>query len=243
MSSRILLLLALCLLPASFARAQIVFRSGALDYFQEFDGLANGPWTNSPVTDGPNGRLGWYAETEKAIPLALTVTTGTPTHLGRIYAFGSAKTPERALGAIPNGTSGTTYYGLRLVNNTGHPLSSVTVGYVAEQWRIGAANTEPGVLVVDYILRGPGQSTSLIEGVWFNLLDLNAATRRVNTPDGPSAGIDGNLPEHRDNRFTTIPLVWPHGHELWLRWVDKNTRGLNHGLAIDDVTISATLAR
>jgi hypothetical protein len=38
----------------------------------------------------------------------------------------------------------------------------------------------------------------------------------------------------------TIMTTWLPGETLWLRWVDLNNTGNDHGLAIDDFRLSVT---
>jgi hypothetical protein len=38
-----------------------------------------------------------------------------------------------------------------------------------------------------------------------------------------------------------IALDWQPGQTLWLSWIDYNSAGFDHGLAIDNVSVSAAV--
>ena len=55
-----------------------------------------------------------------------------------------------------------------------------------------------------------------------------------------AAALDGNLAANRttDLGGTLFNLSWTAGSTLWVRWIDSNDAGNDHGLAIDDVSIN-----
>jgi hypothetical protein len=60
---------------------------------------------------------------------------------------------------------------------------------------------------------------------------VNAAT---------AAAVDGNSAGLVANRGGTISnLTWPNSETLWVRWVERNDSGSDHGLAIDSVSFQA----
>ena len=61
----------------------------------------------------------------------------------------------------------------------------------------------------------------------------------VNTSTG--AAVDGNgAGRVAIGPVTVTGINWLPGTDLWLRWDDINHSGNDHGLAIDDVVLSAT---
>ena len=54
-----------------------------------------------------------------------------------------------------------------------------------------------------------------------------------------AAALDGNLAANRTTGLggTFSSLGWTADSTLWVRWVENNDEGNDHGLAIDDVTI------
>jgi Ca2+-binding RTX toxin-like protein/Tol biopolymer transport system component len=201
-------------LPASFTGT----------YSQDFNTLTgSGTWTNDSTIQG------WYSTTTSYTPGTGSSTTGG------LYSFGSTSSPsDKSLGSLVSSTTGTIYYGLRLVNNTSSTINSLRIGYTGEQWRT-ANNTTPQKLNFSY---QTGTSvTSLTAGSWTSFTSLN-----FNSPiaSSTSGALDGNLAA---NRTVIAPirinLATPlaAGQEIMLRWEDIDDSGNDHGLAIDDLSV------
>src|SRR5256885_11469042 len=59
---------------------------------------------------------------------------------------------------------------------------------------------------------------------------------------GTAAAVDGNVAGRVNNVGGDLRgLGWAPGATLWLRWVELNDVGNDHGLAIDDVSITLAL--
>jgi hypothetical protein len=133
------------------------------------------------------------------------------------------------------------YYGMRLVNNTGRHLASFTLSYNGEQWRDGGAATPNAQSITfDYSI-----SATSIEDTLHTFTDVPALsfTSPTFTNTGGGGGLDGNSAL---NKMAIGPIVvnninWQPGGTLWLRWTDINNSGNDHGLAIDDVSFSAEI--
>lgn len=235
-------LLAGLLLMSGIANAQFNIDAGSTNYTQNFNSLAStGPaisWANNTTLQG------WYVATD-ATPNITTydINTGTTTTAG-LYSFGIAGTnpvTERALGfAVSNafiGASGTGkgYIGWRLRNNTTSNISSITVTWTGEQWR--RDNTVNQSLVLSY--QTGATVTSLTTGTWTTTTSTFTSPQIV----GAAAALDGNAGANRAvNISITINVTVGVGQEIMLRWEDLNDAGNDHQLAIDDVTINATLS-
>jgi endonuclease I len=230
-----LLLLVMLLLSWSSGWGQYNINAGSTNYTQDFNTLTSGTWTdNSSLT-------GWYARTDLTASVAsYAANTGSTTTAG-LYAFGVAGTnplSDRALGwGISNaytGSAGTgkAYVGWRLKNNTGSTITSITVTWAGEQWRkenIGAQS-----LTLEY--QTGTTVTALTGGTWttasssFSSLQNNAT----------AVAIDGNTAANRTaNISVTITVSIPAGNEIMLRWADLNDSGVDHLMAIDDITVNA----
>ena len=61
-------------------------------------------------------------------------------------------------------------------------------------------------------------------------------------PTATAAALDGNAAANRVAISYALPVVIPSGQEIMLRWEDINDSGNDHGLAIDDLSISATFS-
>jgi endonuclease I len=152
---------------------------------------------------------------------------------GDTWSFGSTGSSERALGSILSGTLNSRF-GVQLVNRSGGSLSSVSISYVAEQWRLGTA-ARLDRLDFEYSL----DATSLTTGTWtaFDALD---AVAPVTT--GSAGALDGNAAANRIAVSGNLSgLNWAADQVLWIRWVDFNATSNDDGLAIDELVIG-TLA-
>ncbi|AVH64785.1 Calx-beta domain-containing protein [Nostoc sp. 'Peltigera membranacea cyanobiont' N6] len=203
------------ILPASFTGT----------YSQSFNSLASSgtsiPWANDSTISG------WYATRTNYIP------GNGSNNTGGLYSFGTSNA-DRALGSLASATTGTIYYGLRLQNNTGSPITELQVSYTGEQWRNGG-NTSQQQLKFSY--QTGSTLTGLTTGTWTPVTSLDftspIATATVATLNGNQAA----------NRVVitpvTITLATPiaNGEEIIFRWEDIDDGGNDHGLAIDDVSI------
>src|SRR5689334_1473781 len=135
-------LVAVCAIALSmFVRAGALTNGGSITALnapltENFDSLAQ---TGTGIAWADNVTLpGWYSS-------RTTYNTGTgSSNTGALYSFGVAGTnpvTDRALGSVGSGGTGTVYWGVRLVNNTGAAITSLDVSYVGEEWRSGGSST------------------------------------------------------------------------------------------------------
>lgn len=230
------------MLVGSIANAQFNIDAGSTNYTQNFNSLAS---TGTAISWANNTTLqGWYVATDATTNITTyDINTGTTT-TGGLYSFGIAGTnpvTERALGfAASNaftGASGTGkgYIGWRLRNNTTSNISSITVTWTGEQWR--RDNTINQSLALSY--QTGATVTSLTTGTWTTTTSTFTSPQIV----GAAAALDGNAGANRTvNISITINVTVGVGQEIMLRWEDLNDAGNDHQLAIDDVTINATLS-
>lgn len=233
----ILILIALLAAPG-VGWGQISVTTDNTNYSQDFNSLTNGTWTDNVTLTG------WYARTDATASItAYGANTGTTTTAG-LYAFGVAGTnplTDRALGYSPSnaytGSSGVGkgYIGWRLLNNTGSTIASITVTWTGEQWRRND-NSSAQSLVLTY--QTGTTVTNLSGGSW--TLAESTFTSPITGTGG--AALDGNAAANRVSGISkTIQVTIPDGEEIMLRWEDLNDSGNDHFLALDDVTVNATL--
>ena len=252
---KLLFVLSLGAVSAFTTNAQVLL-SGGLVYGQNFDSLSNAApnatynWTDNAMP----GMTGWYASrafnsgTSSALgPYAypsVRVGDGAQTS-GWLYSFGIAGTSpleERSLGSISSGTPKTNVFGLRLQNDTATALDTVTISYTGEQWRNGG-NTAVQKLAFSYQVSGSAFTSPIGVGDagWtsFSSLDFNSPITGAS-----AAALDGNAGANR-TLFTGIVLtgvtVNP-GEEIFLRWLDIDDSGNDHGLAVDDFSVRFSVA-
>ncbi|MGB4801887.1 MAG: DUF11 domain-containing protein, partial [Anaerolineae bacterium] len=192
-------------------------------YEQNFDTLSNtgtgNPWTDDSTI------AGWY--TNKTTYNAGTGTSTT----GSVFSFGSTGSTERALGSVASGTTGAIYYGVRLVNDTGSTVSAIAIDYTGEQWR-NSADASQHSLAFAYQVG----ATNLTDGSWTAASSLDFAGP---ISGGTAGALDGNLAANRTTLFAVVNVTVTNGQEIWLRWQDDNSSGDDHGLSIDDFSVSA----
>lgn len=159
-------------------------------------------------------------------------TAGTGSgNAGDTYSFGLAGSTDRALGGLLSGSL-TPTIGAYFVNNTGSILTSVTISYTGEQWRLGTADRVPDTLNFQLST----DAVSLATGSWVDIDALDFTSPTVTAPVGLR---NGNETANRKTiSFTISSLSIPNGGIFYLRWTDANVSGADDGLAVDDFSIT-----
>ncbi len=221
----------LLLSVAAPALAQVSLTTLNTPYTQSFDSLpasASITWTdNSSI-------LGWYlARTgTPAPPFTVTANAGT-SNSGAFYSYGTGTATERALGSAGSNGSADQFYGVRFVNNTAATVTSLDVAYTGEQWRNGG-NANVQSLVFSYVTGAAPQTNLTAAGTLVPALDFPSPIATAT-----AAALDGNAAANRLALSTTITgLSIAPGDEILLRWKDANDSGNDHGLAIDDFSVT-----
>jgi hypothetical protein len=231
---------------AGVASANIAYTTGT--YNQDFNSLALSGTANSWTNDGT--LPGWSLYRAPAGgPVAITTyAAGTgSSNSGAFYSFGATGTTERAFGGVGSGGA---YFGSQangavagwiavgLVNSGSDVLTDITVGFDGEQWRDGGAATPAAQsMVLEYGFGATfgGVTTWTAPGGTFNW----SSPVFANTASG--AAVDGNTAGLVSGRGGSVSgLTWNPGDTLWIRWVEVNDFGNDHGLAIDNFSFSAT---
>ena len=127
------------------------------------------------------------------------------------------------------------YIAVAVQNVTGGTLSQFTVSFNGEQWRnSGNPSLAQQTMVLEY-----GFGTTF------------AAVSSWTTPGGnfdwaspvataTAGAVDGNAAGLVNNRGGTVTgLSWADTDTLWIRWIERNDSDNDHGLAIDDFSITA----
>ena len=196
---------------------------------QNFDTLSSAGTSNLPWTD--NSTIpAWYSTRT-----TYNSATGS-NNAGSLYSFGAAGNSDRALGGLASNGTGTFFWAACFTNNTGAPLTAVDISYNGEQWRNGG-NTTPHVLQAQVQVANAGVITDADtpSSGWLLVSTLDF-TSPVAT--ATAAALDGNLAANRQARSASVVAPIAVGQEFWIRWVDINEAGNDHGLAIDDFSIT-----
>ena len=211
--------------------------TGAGSYSQSFDTLPN---TASATWTDDTTLAAWYAQRSGT---GITIIAGTgSSNTGGIYSFGASAATERALGSLASGTPKNLAYGV-LFQNTGTETVTInSIGYTGEQWRNGGVATQ-SKLTFAY-LKDAAAITALTPAS-----ALPAGWTAVSALDftGPIATItagalDGNATANRASiSGSGLGISVAAGQYIMLRWFDFQDTGANHGLAIDDLSVSWTV--
>lgn len=222
------------LLIAGTAQAQISVTAFDTPVTQNFDALpasGSATWTNNVTLAG-----GFHARTGTGTTI---VANDGGSNAGNLYSYGTGTATDRAIGSLGSGNAaiGNLFWGVRLQNNTGGTITSLTVSFTGEQWRNGAAAAQ--TIAFSYLVGSPTVTGSLAE---FQSAGTAVAALNFTGPitGGTAGALNGNAAANRVPLTATITgLNIPSGTEIMLRWSDPDHTGTDHGLAIDDLTVTA----
>ena len=245
-SVRALGLLAAVALVHSITSAQVSYSSAGSNLTFNFDGnlpaaAATLSWTDDSMFPG------WYAyrrggTTEAAGPMTVYRRTDGYSANQRLFHWRAGPSgTDGALGVFPAPESSTMYLVLRIRNNTGTMLTSFTLSYTGEQWINGNSGSNNS-LAVSYATAAPanldfsdGSNFTTVSALAFNSpVDGDGVSPRVN--------LDGSLSANQVavGPVTVSGISWADGTDLFIRWLDVDSTGVDHGLAVDDVVFSAS---
>lgn len=231
----VLALAAATLVFAAPAMAQVSLTALGSPYAQNFDTLpasGSATWTNNSTI------AGWYhARTGTGTTI---VANDGSSNAGNLYSYGTGTNTDRAMGSIgsSNAAAGSFFWGIRLQNNTGATITSLDVAYVGEQWRNGGGTGLAQTVTFSYLAGSPTVTGSLAE---FQSAGVTVASLNFTSPvfSTTAATLNGNVAPNRTSMTATISgLNIPNGAEIMLRWSDPDHPNNDHGLAIDDFSVT-----
>jgi hypothetical protein len=247
----------------------MVYASFGSVYVQNFDSLPN-PGTNTvdtanPVTisgvtyslanplglafpvQGPGGlgglglsntMPGWYGLA--SLTAKLGASEGDQS-TGGLISFGLTNSPaasaNRALGLLATSSTGPTAFGLCLVNGTGFVLNQMTVSFTGELWRQSAVAKRLSFGYLIDLAATNDFSTNLTASL--PSLDVSFPAASDATTPVP---VDGTAAPNQVALSVTGQVItnWPPGAALWLVWSMAEATGKGQGMAIDNLTFSAS---
>jgi fibronectin-binding autotransporter adhesin len=237
--------------PATLS-AQAILINGSSTYTQNFNTLAtsgtSNAWSNNSTISGWYVQYNTSSSTTPAItnPTIYQADTGTVTSASLI-SYGS--TADRALGNMTTNGTGAWAYGVGFKNNTTNKLTLGNIGYTLEQWRNSGNGTSnsisfwyqkstSAITTVDPIAAATSTPDVAPSAAWISVSQLNS-TSTINT--GSAASLDGNATANRTVLSTSLSTVTlDAGEYIMFRWSDPNHSGNDHGLAIDDFSLTYT---
>jgi hypothetical protein len=141
------------------------------------------------------------------------------------------------LGLLATSTTGGTAFGARFLNGTAITLDRINVQFTGEVWRqSNLAKTLQCYYYVDPTgsKTFPTNATALLPA-----LNVNFPTVAADTG---GAAVDGTAALNQTNVSIVNQTItnWPPGAALWLVWQMTSATGKSQGLAIDDLSFSAS---
>ncbi|HEU5013587.1 MAG TPA: DUF11 domain-containing protein [Roseiflexaceae bacterium] len=212
-------------------------------YSQNFDTL---PATGAPAWQNDVTLQGWYAAAGNTdITSIAAYNLDAPTSpSGGLYSFGaSAGSNERALGLVGNSSNNPKRFGVVLKNTSGARIKTITVSYTGEQWYDGNTVTTTERLQFKYKQAASISAADFHTTAAASLTDYPSLD--FNSPQNSGAGaIDGNSPANSHAVSATITLNpdFAPGNEMLLLWEKDNVTGIDDGLAVDDLSVTAGFA-
>ena len=216
------------------AAGQVSVTTLGVPHTQSFDTLLTSgstTWTNNSTIPG------WFhARTGTGTTI---VANDGSSNAGNLYSYGTGTATDRALGSVGSGNAavGNLFWGVRLQNNTGATITALDVSYTGEQWRNSAAAAQ--TVAFSYLVGSPTVTGSLAE---FQSAGVAVAALDFTSPitGGAAGALNGNLAANRTAKtFSITGLSIPNGTEVMLRWADPDHTGADHGLSIDDFSVTA----
>ena len=183
---------------------------------------------------GLSSLAGWYGL--GLLGSKFGATDGDQT-TGGIISFGLPSDPNRALGLLATSSTGPTAFGARFINATGRALNYINLQFTAELWR---QSDVPKTLAFYYALdptatgQFPTTATALLSSL------------NVSFPTDPNAigglAVDGTAPANQSLISVQNQSItnWAPGAALWLVWEMSDATGKAQGLAIDNLSFSAS---
>jgi hypothetical protein len=250
--------------------AQIAYTNAGAVYTQSFDSLPNPGLTSvdsgNPVTingvtcflanpyglafpicsSGNNGGLGlsntmsgWYglADPTASVGTRFGATDGDQTTGGQI-SFGLPNNSNRALGLLATSSTGYTAFGAKFINGTSQTLNFINLQFTGEVWR---QSDKPKTLEFYHFI-DPSATNLFSTNATAFLPALNVSFPTVPADVG-GADVDGTVALNQTNLgvFNQVITNWSPGAALWLVWEMASSAGKSQGVAIDNLSFSASV--
>jgi hypothetical protein len=184
---------------------------------------------------GLSALAGWYGSSVGASKFG--ATDGDQTTGGQL-SFGLPGSSNRALGLLATSTTGGTAFGARFINASGITLTRMNLQFTGEVWR---QSDKPKTLQFSYFVNLTGTNTFTTNVTAF------VPALNVNFPTVPGdvngVAVDGTSPLNQTNLSVWNQTItnWPPGAALWLVWQMTDSTGKAQGLAIDNLSFSASV--
>ena len=241
------LLAAAAMLAAVPAHATIAVNSAAFAYSQSFDGLSKTTSSSSVAWANDSTIAGWSLFTKDKAAITNYLADAGASNAGAFRSYGLGGNADRALGGA---ASGGTYFGspatgavagwiaVAFTNTSAASFTGFKIGFDGEQWRNGGNTTAPINVAQTMGMEYGFGSTFAAVTTW----TAPGASFNFVSPifTGAAAAVDGNVAGKVAGLGGAVSTGWASNDTLWVRWIEKNDAGGDHGLAIDNVTLTVT---
>lgn len=214
-------------------QAQLVI-SGPGSHTQDFNVLpatGSATWTNNTTIPG------WY--TQRTGTGTTIVANDGSSNAGNLYSYGAPAVTERALGTLGSGNAaiGSFAYGVAFENTSGGVISNFQLGYTLEQWRNSAAAAQSITVWYKVMSVFSADLTPLSNTGWTEVTALMGTSPVTGGAASPLVGNDAaNKVVIASTAIGGLTLA--NGEYVIFRWLDPDNTGADHGLSVDDVSIS-----
>jgi hypothetical protein len=178
---------------------------------------------------------GWYGSSVATAQFG--ATDGDQTTGGQI-SFGLPNNSNRALGLLATSSTKGTAFGVRFINGSGITFTRMNLQFTGEVWR---QSNVPKTLQFYYFvdLTGTNTFTTNVTAL-IPALDVKIPTV---TGDVNGVAVDGTSSLNQTNLSVLNQAItnWPPGAALWLAWRMTDSTGKAQGLAIDNLSFSASV--
>jgi len=192
-------------------------------YSQDFNTLAtSGTSSTTPI--------GWVFSESGANANTTYAAGDGGSNAGNTYSFGTGTDSERAFGGLRSSNL-IPIIGALFTNNTGATVTSLTITYTGEQWRLGTTGRNDR-LDFQYSIN----NNSITSGTFVHVdgLDFIAPVS-----SGTAGALDGNLAANQVTiTYTINGISIPNGANFAIRWTDFDVTGAEDGLGIDEFSIT-----
>lgn len=227
-------------------------------------GLTNG---SVNIAGAPGSLVGWYGASDTNTADGVDEVNGTgiirfgaqdgDQSTGGIIDFGPNDVNDgilgtnRALGLLTTSSTGSTAFGLKLINNSTNTLNYLNLSFIGELWRNNkASRTMSFSYAIDptatnFVLQSEPENTNGTSPMPIpGTISVPSLAFSFLTNNGVQLLVDGTQPSNQVNLAASnlaLATPWAPNAALWLVWsMNYYGQGTGNGYAIDNLSVSGT---
>jgi hypothetical protein len=153
-----------------------------------------------------------------------------------VVSFGTTASTDRALGVLATSNQ-ISRFGVAFINNTGATLNQIALSFTGEQWRRGDVAAPGNAITYDFAVTNNVAANINTAALFTNVGSFSSPNSQATI----NVGIAGNLPANQVAVASVINNAnWTPGSTLLIRWNGQDITGQDNGLAIDNLSLSAS---